>query len=170
MKKYDTKKMWYALVAAVVCFGISFAVSYWIGFKSAESAAGKSDQETVKKQSVPEIVAQLKQMLPMDFGTGILWTDITCEDDVVIYDYVYSDLHASDIDQEMIDLVVANDKPEIIRSQVSEYDSNKDVKEWIDCLIENRYKVKYRYSDCEHEYIYSFIILPSEWEEALGSR
>lgn len=167
MKKYDTKKMWYALVAAVVCFGISFAVSYWIGFKSAEK---ETAQETVKKKSVPEIVDQLKQTLPMDLGTGIIWTDMTCENDVVIYDYAYSELHASDIDQEMKEWVVANDKPEIIRSLVSEYGTNKDVSEWIDCIIENRYKVKYRYSDCECEYIYSFTILPSEWEEALKLR
>lgn len=166
MKKSSIKQLVYALLAAVV----AFAVSFWISYKSAENDSADSDLIIVKKQSVLEIVAQLKSMLPMEFGTGIIWTDVTCENDVVIYYYIYSDLYASDVDQDTIDWVIANDKQEIINKQVAEYDSNKDTKDWIDSLIENRYKVQYRYCDCEYEYIYSFTIYPSDWEDALEWR
>lgn len=122
MKKSSIKQLVYALLAAVV----AFAVSFWISYKSAENDSADSDLIIVKKQSVPEIVAQLKSMLPMEFGTGIIWTDVTCENDVVIYDYIYSDLYASDVDQDTIDWVIANDKQEIINKQVAEYDPHAD--------------------------------------------
>lgn len=163
MKKIGTKELLYALISAAVAFAVSFMISY----KSAEKSARGSVAELVENQDIHEIISQIKLPLPMDVGTGIIWTDMTFENDTVIYHYKFSGLYADDIDKELIESVKDDDKKLIIQSLVSEYESSSDSKIWIDLIIRNQYKLLYSYNDCQSEFIYSITILPSELEEAL---
>ncbi len=163
MKKTGQKKLVYALVVGVICFAVSFAVSFWISYKSAE----KTTAEQVKQPEIHELVSQIQETLPMDMGNGIMWTDILYDSNTVIYDYVYTQLYAEDIDQNMIDYAISTDKEQIIQTLTTGYVSNKDMKDWLDLLINNNCKLLYRYNDCDSQPIYAITILPSELEEAL---
>ena len=103
----------------------------------------------------------------MDMGNGIMWTNILYDSNTVIYDYIYTTLYASDIDQDMIDYAISTDKEQIIQTLTTGYVSNKDMKDWLDLLINNNCKLLYRYNDCDSQPIYAITILPSELEDAL---
>lgn len=163
MEKIGRKKLVYALVVGVICFAVSFAVSFWISYKSAE----KTTAEQVKQPEIHELVSQIQETLPMDMGNGIMWTNILYDSNTVIYDYIYTTLYASDIDQDMIDYAISTDKEQIIQTLTTGYVSNKDMKDWLDLLINNNCKLLYRYNDCDSQPIYTITILPSELEEAL---
>ena len=167
MEKIGRKKLLNALAVGAVCFAVSFAVAYWVSYKSAEKSAEKTTAEQVKQPEIHELVSQIQETLPMDMGNGIMWTNILYDSNTVIYDYIYTTLYASDIDQDMIDYAISTDKEQIIQTLTSGYFSSKDIKDWLDLLINNNYKLLYRYSDCESQLLYAISILPSELLEVL---
>lgn len=170
MENNQTKKWIFAFLAGVVSFGVAFWISFNSAKKEAMESAGDSVENSIKKQDIQDLIAQIKKSLPMNMDNGIVWTDMKFDMGTVIYEYTYSDIYVEDIDLTMIDSVIANDKPMIIDTMVSEYDKDLGTKEWLDMIIQRNYNVLYGYYDCQNKLIYSIKILPFEWSEALKAR